>query len=82
MKITKIDEEKEVEPEFPCLMENKTKGFIILVAGEGFFTNHLVGTIILSPNNTYPVGYYSEAWIGKQFKPYFGKLLIDNTRKQ
>jgi len=82
MKITRIDEQEKAELGFPCLMESKRYGIVILVKGEGKGKDYLEGTVISGANSTYSAGDYSEQWWAEHFEPYFGEIKFNSTKNQ
>jgi len=66
MKIT--IEEKQDESEYPCLKESD--GLMVL------FTDKKTG-IVLRRHGSFNVGYYSYQWVEEKFKPFEGKITIE-----
>lgn len=65
--------QKGFECSFPKLMLNIEKGFVVLMKteyGEGFVVN--------SEDDSFPVGYTTNAWSMKKFIDFNGKIVLSN----
>ncbi|NIX57656.1 MAG: hypothetical protein GWN14_17465 [candidate division Zixibacteria bacterium] len=67
--------EEEEENKYPTLVISNT-GVIVLAqcgVGGGLFAGMIVG-----PEESQTIGYYSQAWHADLFKPFHGKLTLSN----
>jgi hypothetical protein len=72
MKSTIENPAENSEVKYPCLMVNVTSGYVVL------FTDRSEGTVVSSPLSTYPIGFTSCQWNVEHFKPFHGKVILEN----
>ena len=68
-------EEKKQENEFPCLMKSNG-GKVVLMTERSRDCGK--GTVVDSGLGVHKVGYYSDSWSFRDFKPLQGKIILEN----
>lgn len=64
--------------EFPCLLQGKNTGAVLLATraapGNGWYT----GTVIHKGSSSYNLGQYRTDWESEFFTPYNGTIALEN----
>ena len=67
-----IEEKKDRDIEFPCLMKSKFRDLVVL------FLKDQEGVVVYGGCGTLPFGYYSDGWWMDRFELFNDMLILEN----